>query len=78
MPLLAGPGSISLMIIVAGRTDGLVNHGIILLGTALLAASTAGVSAAATRASAAARALGQSRAAVRRGSKPLAFCARKA
>lgn len=40
MPLLAGPGSISLMIIVAGRTDGLVNHGIVILGTALLAAAT--------------------------------------
>lgn len=40
MPLLAGPGSISLMIIVAGRTDGLVNHGVIILGTALLALTT--------------------------------------
>ena len=40
MPLLAGPGSISLMIIIAGRTDGLMNHGIIILGTALLALTT--------------------------------------
>ncbi|MEX2467110.1 MAG: NAAT family transporter [Gemmatimonadota bacterium] len=40
MPLLAGPGAISLMIIVAGRTDGLVNHGIVILGTAFLAATT--------------------------------------
>jgi multiple antibiotic resistance protein len=40
MPLLAGPGSISLMIIIAGRTDGLMNHGIIVLGTALLALTT--------------------------------------
>ena len=31
MPLLAGPGSISLMIIAAGRTDGLVNHVFVLL-----------------------------------------------
>jgi len=40
MPLLAGPGSISLMIIVAGRTEGLVNHGLVVLGTALLAVTT--------------------------------------
>ncbi len=40
MPLLAGPGAISLMIIIAGRTDGLMNHGIIVLGTALLALTT--------------------------------------
>lgn len=40
MPLLAGPGSISLMIIVAGRTDGLLNHGLVILGTALLALTT--------------------------------------
>lgn len=40
MPLLAGPGSISLMIIVAGRMDGVSNHIVVLLGTALLALVT--------------------------------------
>jgi multiple antibiotic resistance protein len=40
MPLLAGPGSISLMIIVSGRMDGLANHGIVALGTAVMAITT--------------------------------------
>ena len=40
MPLLAGPGSISLMIIVAGRMDGLSNHLIVTAGTAFLALVT--------------------------------------
>lgn len=43
MPLLAGPGAISLMIIVAGRTEGLVNHGLTLLGTAVMALTTWGL-----------------------------------
>lgn len=40
MPLMAGPGSISLMIIVAGRTDGWTNHGLVVLGTAILGVAT--------------------------------------
>ncbi|MDZ7779931.1 MAG: NAAT family transporter [Gemmatimonadota bacterium] len=43
MPLLAGPGAISLMIIVAGRTDELLNHGLVLLGTAVVALITWGL-----------------------------------
>ena len=40
MPLLAGPGSISLMIIVAGRMDGMRNHAVVALGTAVMAVVT--------------------------------------
>jgi len=40
MPLLAGPGSISLMIIVAGRMDGVRSHALVVAGTALLAFTT--------------------------------------
>lgn len=39
MPLLAGPGSISLMIIVAGRTTGFANHALVLLATLLISAT---------------------------------------
>lgn len=38
MPLLAGPGSISLMIIAAGRAEGIEDHAIVILATLLLAA----------------------------------------
>lgn len=38
MPLLAGPGSISLMIIAAGQTSGLLDHLLIILGVFVLAA----------------------------------------
>ena len=37
MPLLAGPGSISLMIIVAGRTEGLTGHVSVIAGVLLVA-----------------------------------------
>lgn len=37
MPLLAGPGSISLMIIAAGRTDGLAGHAGVVGATAVVA-----------------------------------------
>ena len=40
MPILAGPGSISLMIIVSGRMDGVRNHAVVTLGTASLALVT--------------------------------------
>jgi multiple antibiotic resistance protein len=39
MPLLAGPGSISLMIIAAGRATGVRDHALVLLAAALLALS---------------------------------------
>jgi len=39
MPLLSGPGSISLMIIVAGQTDGFGNHLLVLLAVGLVATS---------------------------------------
>jgi multiple antibiotic resistance protein len=39
MPLLAGPGAISLMIIAAGRATGLGDHALVLLAAALLALS---------------------------------------
>jgi multiple antibiotic resistance protein len=39
MPLLAGPGSISLMIIAAGDTDGFWNHALVLLSAFLVALS---------------------------------------
>ncbi|MDA0329581.1 MAG: NAAT family transporter [Gemmatimonadetes bacterium] len=39
MPLLAGPGSISLMIIAAGRATGFASHGIALLATLSLSVS---------------------------------------
>lgn len=37
MPLLAGPGSISLMIIAAGRTEGMAGHAGVMAATALVA-----------------------------------------
>lgn len=39
MPLLSGPGSISLMIIVAGQTNGVVNHILVVLAVALVSVS---------------------------------------
>jgi len=39
MPLLAGPGSINLMIIVAGETSGLWNHVLVVLAVFLVAMS---------------------------------------
>ncbi len=39
MPLLAGPGSISLMIIAAGETEGVGNHALVILAALLVAAS---------------------------------------
>lgn len=38
MPLLAGPGSISLMIIAAGQASGVVDHLLVILATLILAA----------------------------------------
>lgn len=40
MPLLAGPGSISLMIIVAGQTEGIRSHVAILLATGVMSLVT--------------------------------------
>lgn len=37
MPLLAGPGSISLMIIAAGQSDGIVDHALVVAAALLLA-----------------------------------------
>lgn len=39
MPLLAGPGAISVMILAATRTDGLADHGLVLLAAALVGVS---------------------------------------